>query len=253
MTTGNSHDRATGSESAASDLSGLCRTGGIAAFVLIVYCLATIIQVVVLGGPPTTAAEAFTLLQKNKMVGLLRLDLPTTIAMPLYYFLVLGLFAALRHTDRANAILSTALTLVGVTLFLAMPTGLSMVPLSERYAAATTEALRIQLQAAGEAILATYIWHGTGAMLGGILLQGGLVLISVVMLRSRIFSKTTAYLGVLTHGLDLAHIVVGLLLPRFGVVLMAIAGPLYPVWFLLVGRRLLQLATRNEARQCSAA
>jgi len=235
-------------ESSASDLNGLCWTGGIAAMILIVYSLATIVQLIFLGGQPATAAEAFSLLQSNKIVGLLRLDLPTVVVMPLYYLLFLGLFAALRRLDRANATLSTALVFVGVTLLLATPTALSMVSLSQKYAAATTEATRAQLLAAGEAILATDIWHGTGAIMGGILVQSGAVLISVVMLRSSVFGKTTAYLGIVMHGLDLAHIVFGVFLPLSGVVLMAIAGPLYPIWLFLVGRRLLQLATTGSTR-----
>ncbi|HTS05883.1 MAG TPA: hypothetical protein VMP68_09890 [Candidatus Eisenbacteria bacterium] len=236
------------SESEASDLSCLCRTGGIAAFVLIAYALLTIVQLIVLGGPPATAAEAFRLLQSNRMVGLLRLDLPTIVAMPLYYLVFLGLFAALKRTDRANAILSTSLAFVGVTLLLATPTALSMISLSQKYAAATTEASRTQFLAAGEAILATDIWHGTGAIMGGILLQSGAVLISVVMLRSSVFSRTTAYLGILMHGLDLAHIVFGLFLPGTGVVLLAISGPFYPIWLFLVGRRLLQLTSRSSTQ-----
>ena len=84
-----------------------------------------------------------------------------------------------------------------------------MISLSQKYAAATTEATRTQFLAAGEAILATDIWHGTGAIMGGILLQSSAVLISVVMLRSSVFSRTTAYLGILMHGLDLADIVFG--------------------------------------------
>ena len=235
-------------ESSASDLNGLCWTGGIAAMILIVYSLATIVQLIFLGGQPATAAEAFSLLQSHKIVGLLRLDLPTVVVMPLYYLLFLGLFAALRRLDRANATLSTALVFVGVTLLLATPTALSMVSLSQKYAAATTEATRAQLLAAGEAILATDIWHGTGAIMGGILVQSGAVLISVVMLRSSVFGKTTAYLGIVMHGLDLAHIVFGVFLPLSGVVLMAIAGPLYPIWLFLVGRRLLQLATTGSTR-----
>jgi hypothetical protein len=156
----------------------------------------------------------------------------------------LGLFAALRRSDHANAVLSTALAFVGVTLVLATPTALSM-PRSEKFAAATTDAMRAQLLAAGEAVMASDIWHNTGAILGGVLLQCGAVLISVVMLRSSIFSKATAWLGIVMHVLDLAHIVGGLFLPVSGVALMAIAGPLYPIWFFLVGRRLLQLASRN--------
>lgn len=226
-----------------------CRMGGIAAFLLIVYSLATIVQMLVLGGQPANAAEAFSLLQKNKLIGLLRLDLPTVLVMPLYYPLFLGLFAALRRTDRAITTLSTLLVFVGVTLLLSTPTALSMLPLSQKYAAETTEALRMQYLAAGETILATDIWHGTGALLGGILAQCGAVLISISMLRGDTFSKATAYLGIVMHGLDLAHIAAGLFLPASGVVLMAIAGPLYPIWFFLVGRRLLQLAADGPGDQ----
>jgi hypothetical protein len=228
------------------DLSALCRIGGIAALLLIVYSLAMMVQMVILGGQPASAAQAFDLLQHHRVVGLLRLDLPTIAVMPLYYLLFLGLFAALQKTSPANALLSTALAFVGLTLVLATPTALSMLPLSDRFAAATTDAVRSQLLTAGEAIMAADIWHSTGAILGGVLLQCGAVLISVVMLRGGVFGKATAWLGIVMHGLDLAHIVVGLFLPVSGVVLLAIAGPLYPVWFFLVGRRLLQVAARKD-------
>ena len=97
-------------------------------------------------------------------------------------------------------------------------------------------------------MLATDIWHGTGAIIGGLLLQTGAVLISVVMLRSNVFSKTVAYVGIVTHGLDLAHGVLGPLVPGAGVALMVIAGPRYLVWLPLVGRRLLQLGQRLAYR-----
>jgi hypothetical protein len=85
--------------------------------------------------------------------------------------------------------------------------------------------------------------------LGGILVQSAAVLISVVMLRGKEFSRTTAYLGIVMHGVDLAHIVLGLFVPSIGVVLMAIAGPLYPIWSFLVGRRLFQLASVGQPSQ----
>jgi hypothetical protein len=67
------------------------------------------------------------------------------------------------------------------------------------------------------------------------------------MLRSSVFSRTTACLGILMHGLDLSRIVFGLFLPASGIVLMAIAGPLYPIWFFLVGQRLLKVATKASS------
>lgn len=240
MNAADREDRVAPGPSPAFEWSRVCRAGGIAALILIVYGIATMVQIAVLGGPPATAAEAFSLLHQNKLVGLLRLDFPTVVVLPLYYFLFLGLFAALRDADRTNAVLSTALVFVGVTLVLAMPTALPMVALSEKYAAATTEAMRGQFLAAGEALLATDIWHGTGAFVGGILVQGGAVLISVVMLRSRVFSKTTAYVGIAMHGVDLFHVIFAPFLPAASVVLMIIAGPLYPVWLFMVGRRLLR-------------
>lgn len=234
-------------ESGTSGIGRLYRIGGIAALILIIYSLATIIQLSLLGGQPTTAVEAFSLLQHHRVVGLLRLDLPTVFILPLYYLLFLGLFAALFQTDRAQAVLSTCLAFAGVTLVLATPTALSMIPLSEKYAVATSEAAKTQLLAAGETIMATDLWHGTGAIVGAILLQCGAVLISVVMLRSKVFGRPTAYVGIVTHSLDLAHIAFGLFLPGAGFIFMAIAGPLYPVWFFLVGKRLLQLREPGSA------
>jgi hypothetical protein len=228
-----------------ADLSGLCRIGGIAALLLLIYSLAMMAQMIVLGGQPTSAAQSFDLLQHHRAVALLRLDLPTVAVMPLYYLLFLGLFAALRKSDYAHTLLSTALAFVGLTLVLATPTALSMLPLSDKFAAATSDAARSQLLAAGEAIMAADIWHSTSAILGGVLLQCGAVLISVVMLRGGVFSKTTAWLGIVMHGLDLAHIVGGLFVPVSGIVLMAIAGPLYPIWFILVGLRLIRLASSH--------
>jgi hypothetical protein len=223
----------------------LCRAGGIAAFLLLAYSLAAMVQLLVLGGPPATAAEAFRLLQSNRLVGLLRLDLPTVLALPLYYLLFGGLLAALWWKGRALATFSTALAFAGVTLIISAPTALSMLVLSERHAAATCEATRSQLLAAGEALLASDIWHGTGPFLGGVFLQAAAVLICVVMLRGTVFGRFTAWLGILMHAVDLGHILAGLFLPTAGFVLMALAGPFYPVWFFLVGRVLVRAGSRD--------
>ena len=218
----------------------LCRAGGIAGFVFLVYSLATILQMAMLGGPPSTAAEAFQLLQQNKVLGLLRLDFATVLVLPLYYLLFFGFFAALKDTDRTHAAIATALVFIGLTLVLAMPTALPLMALSEKYAAATSMTIKVQYLAAGEAVLATDIWHGTGAYLGGIFLQTGAVWISLVMLRG-VFSKLTAYVGVITHGFDLVHILFTPFLPKLAAVFMIIAGLGYPIWLWLVGRRLLEV------------
>jgi len=224
----------------------LCRAGGIASFIFLIYCLATMVQIAILGGPPATAADAFRVLQQNKVVGLLRLDFPTVLALPWYYLLFFGLFAALKDTDRTHAAIGTVLVFLGVTLVLAMPTALPLVALSDKYANATSDAMKAHFLAAAEAVLATDIWHGTGAYMGGILVQTGAVWISVVMLRG-VFGKATAYVGIITHGLDWVHIVIVPFLPKASSVFMIIAGLGYPVWLFLVGRRLLQLGKAEHS------
>jgi hypothetical protein len=182
------------------------------------------------------------MLQNNRIVGLLRLDILTVfVYMPLCYLLFLGIYIALRRTNGAYAALAIGLVFVGITFFLATPSVFSMMVLSDKYALATTDVQRSQLLAAGEAILASDMWHGTGAIVGSMLLQSGALLISIVMLQGKIFSKAIAYVGILTHGLDLAHLIFLLLVPALGVMLMAIAGTLYLVWLPLVGLRLFQL------------
>lgn len=227
-------------------LSGLCRVGGVAAFALILYCLLTIVQFSVLGvGVPPNAEGVFDILHDNWIEGLLRLDLLTVLAMPLYYLLFLGLFAALRRIDRASTLLSIVLVFAGTTLLLATPTGLSMLRLSDQYWAASTDAARMHYLAAGEAVMAIDIWHGTGALIGAVLLQCGALLMCWVMLRGQVFSKATAWLGLVMFSLDLAHIFASHY-PIVAAGLLAIAGLLYPVWFFLIGRRLIQLAVRGS-------
>lgn len=228
------------------DWRNLYKISGVATLILLVYSLVTMIIMIAWGPPPETVTEVFAMLQENEFLGLLRLDLLTVICMPLYYLLFLGVYAALKETQPAYAALAALLGCAGVTLFLATPSVLSLVPLSDGFAEATTEAAQLRFLAAGEALLASDMWHGMGAMVGGTLVQIAMTLISVVMLRSERFGRWTAYVGLVTHGLDLAHILVGFFSPQLGVVLMAIAGPLYLIWFPLLARDFFRLRTLPE-------
>lgn len=226
--------------------AGLYKLGGIAAFILLIYSLVTMASLMLIGGMPETAQEGFALLAKNRLVGLLRLDMLTILAMPLYYLVLLGLYGALKPVDGAKALLGALLGVVGVTLVLATPSAFSFLTLSDKFGAATDEAQRTLLLAAGEAVLASDLWRGSGALMGGLLLQTSTLILSVVMLRSADFGKATAWVGVVMHGLDLLHIPAGFFVPAAGLALMMVAGPLYLVWFPLLARDFLRLAQNNH-------
>lgn len=217
--------------------------------ILIVYSLVTMLILFTLGYPPATAAEVFKMLEENRFNGLLRLDLLTvTVYMPLFYLLFLGFHAALGKTHPVSASVATLLGCAGITLFLATPSVFSWLTLSDKFLAATTEAQRTPLLAAGEALLVSDMWHGTGATIGGILIQAAITLISVSMVTTHVFGKSTAYVGIATHGLDLTHLLLGFFFPSAGVLLLQIAGTLYLIWFPLLARDFFKLGrTRQEA------
>lgn len=210
--------------------------------ILLVYSLATILIIAFIGGPPENAEECFNLLQQSRVKGFLRLDILTVFVMPGYYLLFFCIYHAIRVTADKAAGLSALLVFSGLTLFLATPSVFSFVNLSDRYWLAESSEERDRLLAAGEAILASDMWHGTGPLVGGLLLQTGALIFSILMLNNPFFRKLTGISGIVVHGLDLAHIIMGLFIPVAGLSLMAVAGPLYLVWFPLVEADLLRLA-----------
>lgn len=226
------------------NMKNLGKLGGAISMVLLAYVLATMVILVGLGAPPETAHEILEMLRQNRLVALLRLDALTTLVMPLYYLLFFALYLALKKTHDMTAKITLLLGCAGLTLFLAAPSFVSWMALSDKSAAATSEAQKNLLLAAGEAILVTDLWHSSTAFVGGLLLQTSMVLFSVIMLRGNVFSKWTAWVGAVTHGLDLAHIPLMLFLPSVGAALLIIGGTLYLAWFPLLARDFFRMARK---------
>ncbi|MGE5457904.1 MAG: hypothetical protein ACM3RX_06080 [Methanococcaceae archaeon] len=224
-----------------SSQTNIYRLGAASCLILLLYSLATLLIMTFIGGPPGTIEETFSILHSGKVSGLLRLDILTVFVMPLYYLLFYVLFVALKNSDHAGSAISMMLVFAGVTLFLATPSVFSYLYLSDKFAVVTSDFEKTQLLAAGKSIVASDMWHGTGARIGGLLLQSGALLISILMLRSDVFNKSTAIVGISTHGLDLVHIIIGFFIPVAGDTIMFIAGPLYLLWFPMVGLRLWKL------------
>ena len=222
------------------------RLGALSCLLLMLYSVATMLIVVFIGGPPQTAHECYAMLHENRLHGLLRLDVLTVFVMPFYFLLFYSIYWALRRTNTLLSTFSNLLVFAGLTLFLASPSVFSYLHLSDQYAAALSEVQKSQLLSAGESIVASDMWHGTGARIGGLLLQTGALLISVVMLKSPVFGKATAYSGILTHGLDLGHVIFGFFAPAISIGMMALAGPLYLLWFPLVGWNLWKLGRERN-------
>ena len=152
---------------------------------------------------------------------------------------ILAVYSVLRGDNEAYAAFGTILFFVGMAVYLANSRAIPMLSLSGQYASATTDAQRSLLIAAGQAMLA----EGQGRA-GVPLIELASLIISVVMLRGKVFSKATAYAGILGNVLLMAvEVVLTLIrgLPNWGMAIAVGAGISMMTWNFLVGRRLLQL------------
>ena len=147
--------------------------------------------------PPTTAIDWFMLLQNDRFVGLALLDLFDLANYALVGLIFLALYSALRHVHKSAMVVATSFGLVGIAVYFASNQAFSMLSLSDRYAAATTDMQKAMFLAAGEALLAIHnpgaLHQGTGIYLSLLLVLLAGLIISLVMLRSTVFSRATAF------------------------------------------------------------
>jgi hypothetical protein len=202
--------------------------------------------------PPATVSDWFTLLQSNRLIGISYLNFFDVIDYALVGLMFLALYAALRHINKSYMAIATVLSLVGIATYFASNTAFSMVSLSNQYTVATTDAQRAMYLAAGQAMLAINdignpgTQPSTGIYMSSLLIAIAGMITSIVMLRSDMFSRATAYVGILASTFDLVYCIAFAFVPVINADLVAIstipaAGLLLMIWHILIGRRLFQL------------
>jgi hypothetical protein len=222
----------------------LYRIGGSAAVLLAALTVLHAAAFVVVG-LPTTVVEWFALFERNGLLGLLAFELLMVVYVVLSVPVVLALAVALRRASPSLTALYAALSLVGIGAFIAARPAFEMLFLSGQYAAATTDAQRAVVLAAGEAMLATF--HGTAFQVSYVLGSVGGLLISAAMLRSTLFGKATAYVRIASSVLDF-----GIYVPTIGLVISLVSVVCLLIWNILIARRLLQLGrdvSKPEAKE----
>jgi hypothetical protein len=221
----------------------LYRLGGVAAIIVTVL---TLVEVVIFTfyPQPGTISGWFMLFQSNRLIGLMDfwgLEVPMYVMFTLVF---LALYAALRKIDEGILLIALTFALLGIGIFFATNNPFSMLSLSNQYAAAVTDAERSTLLAAGQALLANTNQRAIGGFnMGLCLVSVAGLMISSVMLRSRSFSRLTAYVGIVTFALSLADYLRQALTSSVIIALLVILPNVLflVIWFVLIGRRLYQL------------
>lgn len=236
-------NRITRAELADPAYKNLYKLGGVAAWLVVVLTLSEVVGFIFYP-QPGSVEDWFRLFQDNPWIGLLNfwgLEVPMYV---LFAVAFLALYVVLRKADAGKMAIALAFALLGIGIFLATNNPFSMLSLSHQYAAATTNAQRSALLAAGQALLANTGQRAVGGFNVGLFLVSvaGLI-VSSVMLRSRSFSQTTTYLGILAYALSLADYVRQALTTSEVIALLVIlpGALLLVTWFGLVGRNLYRL------------
>ena len=232
-----------------SGWKSLYKIGGITALIMVVIPLAEVAisflpGVAQLSAGTVTVIDWFTLFQNHWFLALRNLGLLNIIGAAFLAPTILAIYSALRGDNEAYAAFGTILFFVGLAVYLASSRAFPMLSLSSQYAVATTDAQRSLLAAAGQAMLAE------GQSRAGIpLMEFACLVISALMLRGKVFSKAAAYAGILGNALlILVEIITTFArgLPSAGFVIAICGGLSLMTWYLLIGRRLLQLGAPQE-------
>lgn len=213
---------------------------GVAAIVVLLVFPAQMSVFALAWPPPETAQEHFDLLDENRLVGLLSLDLLLMLDWIVLLALWAGLFAALRPVAPRAMLVAIALVVVSTLAYFASNTAFDMVTLGSQHAAAGTSAERAEILAAGEAALATFEgpWFTASYVLSGI----AVTLASIVMWRDARFGKPVGGIGV-------AYGLLQIVPPNLGMVGMAMSLaslPLMLAWLGMLAWKLLRPRQRAE-------
>lgn len=224
----------------------LYKLGGAAALLVVLTALFEIGITFLPGGYATTETviDWFTLLQNNWFLGLRNLGLLNILMTAFGVPVLFALYTAHRHVDHTFAALAVTICFIGVAVFYATNRAFPMLDLSIRYSTATTAAERAVLTAAGQALLSVGQSHTPGTFLGFALSEIGGILLSFVMLRSRVFSRAAAYAGLAGFGLFFVFEILSSFVPSLHDVALIVAmggGLANMAWYILIARRLFQL------------
>ena len=194
---------------------------------------------------PVDAAGWFALLQQHPFIGLTLLEVFDLVEYALVGVIFLSVCVALWKVNRSAMLAATALGWAGIIAYFASNQAFAMLALSDRYAAAATDASRGTLLAAGEALLAVYnpaaLHQGTGIYVCMLLVPLAGLSMSFVMLRGHIFNQATAVTGILANSLILCYFPVLAFAPALLVLPFVLSAPLRVTWYFLLALKLFKL------------
>lgn len=187
---------------------------------------------------PTDVEGWFRLANDARLLAIAEL---TTLQILVFVLLIpafLALSVVLHRSSPTAVLVATAAGFIGIAVYLASNTSLSLLSLADQYAAAVTDAERSVVLGAGHGVLAVY--EGPGLHAGSGLMMIAVGVFSAVMLRGRMFGRGTAITGLLAAAVSSGYyLAVGV--PGLRFFLLELGAAVLLAWLTLVGLRLLRI------------
>jgi hypothetical protein len=215
----------------------LYRLGGIASIVIALSIALAIAAFFIwpYKGSNTSIEAIFTLLQTDRLGGLISLDISMLLIAPINILMFLAIYAALRRVDESIALIALVLALIAVVLVIVCRPLIELTVLSDHYAAATDPTEKLRFLAAGEVLRSSL--DGTAWVMQTVFFMFAGLINCRLMLRTRFFSKATAWLGIIISAIGL-----GFFLPTIGLLFLFLNTIGSVLWCLLVARDLFKIA-----------
>lgn len=194
---------------------------------------------------PQTAIERFYEFKDNWFIGLYHLDFINIINSMIMLFVYVAICIAHKNRNFIYFGISFLVAFFGTLIFVSNNTALGMLELSNKYFNTTLATQKDYYIAAGEALLINGIHGSLGVFLGFLISSIGSLLISILILKGKIFGKFTSWFGIIGNGCLLIYVVLIALIPQLESIAVLIAAPggiLALIWIVLTGLKLYKLS-----------
>jgi len=192
-----------------------------------------------------SAVEWFAIFQTNWFKGIYSLGLFNIVYMMAMLPVYLGMIAAHLKKSLIYAILSTMIFMVAMPTYISSNAAIPMYVLSGKYASATTDAQKNLYISSGEAVLSRGEDFTPGSFVGLFLSGIAAILISIVMLKGKIFGKANAWIGIIGFTLLSLFTFIATFVPSLYLfafyVFGSLGGILALLWFILVAIKFFRL------------
>lgn len=172
--------------------ASLYRITGMATILMLVL-IPLQIAVFTIWSTPQSIKLWFELFERNWLLGLLHSDLLYIINNTIVAVMYLSLYMSLRKRNEGLTLIALLLGLLGIAAYYSSNPAFEMLSLSQQFTGCTTDAQRAIYLASGQTMLAQ--WKGTAFDTYYVLNALSLLVFAGVMLKSSIYSRATACIG----------------------------------------------------------